>query len=293
MVDSVPDDFYPALGIADAEGFERADDGRIEFEGLPNTRDLGGLPSVDGRFVKRARLLRSGALARATERDLKVLADEFDLRTVVDLRTEEERREHPDPEDALLDVRFRDAPVLSASTFGVTHEGGILSALKALRAVQKNPAGMMMDVYARMVLDEQSQRGFSQFFQDVLAAEQGAVLWHCTIGKDRAGLATMLMLHVLGVPRNVIVRDYEATNRYVEARSQDIMDALAAYGLADKLDASLKVLNSADPRFLQAAFDAVDREYGSLDEYVRVALGVADDQRDALRHRYLADGPQG
>ena len=119
MVDSVPDDFYPALGIADAEGFERADDGRIEFEGLPNTRDLGGLPSVDGRFVKRARLLRSGALARATERDLKVLADEFDLRTVVDLRTEEERREHPDPEDALLDVRFRDAPVLSASTFGV------------------------------------------------------------------------------------------------------------------------------------------------------------------------------
>lgn len=250
MVDSVPDDFYPALGIADAEGFERADDGRIEFEGLPNTRDLGGLPSVDGRFVKRARLLRSGALARATERDLKVLADEFDLRTVVDLRTEEERREHPDPEDALLDVRFRDAPVLSASTFGVTHEGGILSALKALRAVQKNPAGMMMDVYARMVLDEQSQRGFSQFFQDVLAAEQGAVLWHCTIGKDRAGLA-------------------------------------------DKLDASLKVLNSADPRFLQAAFDAVDREYGSLDEYVRVALGVADDQRDALRHRYLADGPQG
>lgn len=293
MVDTVPNDFYPALDIVDTEGFESASDGRIEFEGLPNTRDLGGIPAAGGLFVRHARLLRSGALDRATQRDLETLADEFDVRTVVDLRTEEERREHPDPEDALLGVRFFCAPVLSAATFGVTHEGGIRSALKALRAVQKNPAGMMMDVYARMVLDEQSQRGFSQFFQDVLTADQGAVLWHCTIGKDRAGLATMLMLHVLGVPRDVIVKDYEATNRCVEARSQDIMDALAAYGLAGKLDASLKVLNSADPRFLQAAFDAVDREYGSLDEYVRVALGVADDQRDVLRHRYLTDSPQG
>ncbi|WP_278851884.1 tyrosine-protein phosphatase [Gordonibacter pamelaeae] len=293
MVDTVPDDFSPSLGIADAEGLEKASDGHIELEGLPNTRDIGGIRAADGRYVKHARLLRSGALAGATERDLEVLLDDFDVRTVIDLRTEEERREKPDPEDGLEGVRFEDAPVLNTSTLGVTREGGIKGALKMLRAVQDNPAQIMMDIYERMVLDEASQRGFASFFDDVLDTPDGAVLWHCTIGKDRAGLAAMLLLHVLGASHEDILRDYEATNRYVASRTEDIMDALATYHLAGKLDKSIQVINAADPRFLQAALDAIDRELGGLDAYVEKALGITDEKRDALRARYLTDDPRG
>lgn len=293
MLDTVPTDFAPALGIAPAEGLENEKDGHILFEGLPNTRDVGGLPAAEGRYVKHARLLRSGALDRATTRDLEVLVDDFDLRTVIDLRTEEERHEHPDPQDGLTDVRFVDAPVLSTSTFGVTREGGMMSALKTLRTLQKDPASIMETVYESMVLDEQSQRGFASFFDDVLATEEGSVLWHCTVGKDRAGLAAAFLLQALGVPREAIERDYLATNRYVESEAQSIMDTLASHGLAGKLDKSIHVINSADPRFLQAAFNAVEREYGSLDAYVRDQLGVTDEKRDALRARYLTDDPQG
>ena len=292
MVDTVPDDFSPSLGIADAEGLEKASDGHIELEGLPNTRDIGGIRAADGRCVKHARLPRSGALAGATERDLKVLLDDFDVRTVIDLRTEEERREKPDPEDGLEGVRFEDAPVLNTSTLGVTREGGIKGALKMLRAVQDDPAQIMMDIYERMVLDEASQRGFASFFDDVLDTPDGAVLWHCTIGKDRAGLAAMLLLHVLGASHEDILRDYEATNRYVASRTEDIMDALATYHLAGKLDKSIQVINAADPRFLRAALDAIDREFGGLDAYVEKALGITDEKRDALRARYLTD-PRG
>lgn len=293
MVDTVPDDFYPALDITDAEGLEREPGGRIVLEGLPNTRDIGGIPAADGRFVKHARLLRSGALDHATDRDLATLLDDFNLRTVIDLRTEEERKEHPDPEDGLVGVHFEDAPVLSTSTFGVTREGGMMQALKMLRTVQKNPASIMEEVYERMMLDEQSQQGFARFFDDVLAADEGAVLWHCTIGKDRAGLAAALLLHVLGAPREAIAQDYLATNDYVQSETQNIMDALSSFGLAGKLDSSIHVINSADPRFLQAAFNAVEREYGSLDAYVRDQLGVTDEKRAALRERYLTDDPQG
>ncbi|RDB64453.1 protein-tyrosine-phosphatase [Gordonibacter sp. 28C] len=293
MVDTVPDDFSPVLGIADAEGLEDAPDGRIELEGLPNTRDIGGIPAADGRYVKHARLLRSGALDGATARDLAVLADDYNLRTVVDLRTEEERREKPDPEDELMGVRFENAPVLNTSTLGVTREGGIKGALKMLRAVQDNPAQIMMDIYERMVLDEASQRGFASFFDDVLATEEGSVLWHCTIGKDRAGLATMLMLHVLGASRDDIMKDYQATNRYVASRTEDIANALATYHLAGKLDASIQVINSADPRFMQAALDAIEKEYGGLDAYVERAVGVSGEKKASLREQYLTDDPQG
>ena len=84
----------------------------------------------------------------------------------------------------------------------------MMQALKMLRTVQKNPASIMEEVYERMMLDEQSQRGFAQFFDDVLAAEDGSVLWHCTIGKDRAGLAAALLLHALGVKREAVEQDY-------------------------------------------------------------------------------------
>lgn len=293
MVDTVPDDFTPALGIADAQGLEREPGGRIVLEGLPNTRDVGGIPAAGGRFVKHARLIRSGALARATSRDLETLVDDYDVRTVIDLRTEEERREKPDPEDQLVGVRFEDAPVLSASTFGVTREGGMKQAIKALRTLKNDPASIMAEVYAGMMTDGQSQQGFARFFQDVLAADEGAVLWHCTIGKDRAGLAAALLLHALGVAPEDIMQDYLATNHYAQSETQSIVDALSSFGLGGKLDASIQVINSADPRFLHAALDAVEKNYGSLDAYVRDQLGVSDEQRDTLRERYLTDDPQG
>ena len=289
MVDTVPD--MPTFGIADAEGLERVSDGRIILEGLPNTRDIGGIKGADGLFVRHARLLRSGALAGATERDLEVLAHDYDVRVVVDLRTEEERREKPDPEDALVDVRFSHAPVLNTETLGITRSGGLRDAMKMLRQVQDDPAKIMMDIYPRMLLDETSQQGFTLFFDQVLAAAEGSVLWHCTIGKDRAGLATMLLLHVLGASPEAIMEDYKVTNRYVASRTQEIMDALAAHHLAGKLDDSIHVINSADPRFLNAAIDAVDSEFGSLDTYVEKALGITADKRSELRRRYLTDDP--
>lgn len=293
MVDTVPDNFVPALGITDAEGLEKVSDGRIILDGLPNTRDVGGLPAADGRFVKHARLIRSGALAGATERDLEILADNFDVRTVIDLRTAEERAEKPDPEDALMNVRFVDAPVLSTSAFGVTHEGGLRGMMKTLRTLQDDPAQIMEDLYQKMMLDEDSRRGFATFFDAVLNTPEGAVLWHCTVGKDRAGLAAMLLLHVLGVSRDDIMRDYLVTNRYVASRTEDITDALAKYHLAGKLESSIQVLNSADVRFLTAALDAAEQQYGSLDGYVERGVGVSADQRAALRERYLTDNPQG
>ncbi len=293
MVDTVPDDFFPALDIADAEGLEREPGGRIVLEGLPNTRDIGGLPAADGRYVKHARLIRSGALERATERDLEVLVDEYDVRTVIDLRTEEERREKPDPEDDLVGVSFEYAPLLNTAAFGVTREGGLRAMLKTLKTMQDDPAQIMMDVYASMMVDEKSREGFARFFDDVLASEEGAVLWHCTIGKDRAGLAAALLLQVLGAPRAAILSDYEATNRYVASHAEDVADQLAKYHLGGKLDKGLHVINAADPRFLQAAFDAVDRSFGGMDAYLRDEIGVTDEKRAELRGRYLTDDPRG
>lgn len=277
--------------------------GRIDLEGLANTRDLGGIKTQDGRVVRRKMLLRSGALANATEHDAAALMDEYRLAKVIDLRTEEERLKSPDPEDLFDGVEFVDIPILNTQALGITREGGVKGLLKAVKSIESNPADLMIEIYPSMLLDETSSRGYAQFFDELLASEApvgvdpvaedeesaqpGSVLWHCSAGKDRAGLAAVLLLHVLGVPYETILADYLATNEYMETRTQEILDSLSSYGMAGKLDESVRVLNSADERFLDAALDAVRERYGSLDEYLRAVIGITSEKAEALRSKFL------
>lgn len=279
--------------------------GRIELEGLANTRDLGGIEAADGRTVRPRMLIRSGALSKATEHDATALIDEYRLAKVIDLRTEEERLKNPDPQDLFDGVEFLDIPILDTQALGITREGGIKGLLKAVKIIDTDLAALMIDIYPSMLLDERSMLGYKRFFAELMKNEPpvggfslgessaelpaaGSVLWHCSAGKDRAGLATVLLLHVLGVPYEAILDDYLATNGYTESRTQEILDALAAYGMAGKLDDSVRVLNSADERFLRAALDAVDKRYGSLDAYVHEALCVTPEKQEALQAKFLA-----
>ena len=278
-------------------------DGHIELEGLANTRDLGGIKTRDGRSIRPKMLLRSGALSGATEHDAAALIDEYRLAKVLDFRTEEERLKSPDPEDLFDGVKFVDIPILNTQALGITREGGIKGLLKAVKTSEKNPADLMIEIYPSMLLDETSSKGYAQFFDELLenespvgadpvaedeeSAQPGSVLWHCSAGKDRAGLAAVLLLHVLGVPYEAILADYLATNKYMETRTQEVLDSLSAYGMAGKLDEGVRVLNSADERFLRAALDAVDERYGSLDEYLCQVLGVTPEKAEALRTKFL------
>ena len=100
----------------------RRDYGRIPFDGLPNTRDLGGLTGADGRTVRRGSLLRSGALIFGTDDDIARLRDDYRVRLVVDLRNNEELAELPDPMEQLPDAAFVHASIFEDRHAGITQE---------------------------------------------------------------------------------------------------------------------------------------------------------------------------
>ena len=72
------------------------DDRRIPFESIANARDLGGLPTAQGRVIASGLLLRSANLTNATEADRTILREKYHLSKIIDLRTEAERKEMPD-----------------------------------------------------------------------------------------------------------------------------------------------------------------------------------------------------
>ena len=122
---------------------------------------------------------------------------------------------------------------------------------------------------------------------DALLAADGAVLIHCTAGKDRTGFVSALLLAILGVARSEIMADYLAsrgrrTDRVVEATRRLMQAQVGAVSL-DALEALLDV----DEAYLDTSFDTISADYGDLAGYLKAA-GVGPDRIATLRTRLLS-----
>ena len=243
--------------------------GRIDFEGLPNTRDLGGLPAADGRRVRPGLLLRSGTLYFATPADCERLLEDYRLRVVVDLRGEDELAEYPDGIGRLPGVRYVHADALKDTVAGISQNAEARAQLEAARTNDDDPASFMEMVYPHILLGESGIAAYRALMRCALETTDGAVLWHCHFGRDRCGMGSMLVEAALGVPMPEVEEDYLATNRF----NPDPAD--------ERTDANL--------RFIRAAVAAVTREFGGVMGYVRDALGVTDSDIAELRARCLED----
>ncbi|MFJ4963225.1 tyrosine-protein phosphatase [Streptomyces sp. NPDC088729] len=247
-----------------------------------NLRDLGGIALGRERRVRQGVLFRSGQLSGLDPAgDLAVAA--LGIRTVVDLRTADERRWAPDrlPDRARLFV----ADVLG------DHPGVAPARLKALLADPVEAERMLgggraeelfADTYRKMVLSPGASAAFRAFLET--AADPGArpVLFHCTAGKDRTGWAAAVLLLILGASRETVRTDFLAVNPAVRAAFAPYVQKFLDEGGDPAVAAAVVEVR---PRYLEAALDAVDERWGGLEGYVRDGLRVPE---PALRR--LLDG---
>lgn len=261
--------------------------GHIDLEGLSNTRDLGYLQTAWGQNLTPHRLVRSGTLAEATDNDLLALLNELKVRTVIDMRTDEEIQKNPDPQSKMPGVQFFRAPILGFSTTGITRENGLAGLMENISTMNFDPKELMIDLYPNMLLNETGIKGYAKFFEALINADDHTVLWHCSAGKDRAGLATVLLLHTLGVAWPAIVSDYLLTNKYLANRTNDLKKLIPKEYQSESLIKGLAVINSANEEFLNAGVKGVEAHYGSIDGYIEQALGVTEKDRKALQDKYL------
>lgn len=256
---------------------------RILLEGLSNTRDLGGIKTEDGRCIVPGRLLRSGAMATATEADKRTLLEEYHLKTVVDFRTELERSEAPDPVWEGVANVFH--PITSESAMGITREKG---GMADLLDIGEKAEGIMMQLYPHLVCDESARKQYAKFLRMVLNQEDGAILWHCSAGKDRAGMGATLVLFALGVPEDVIRDDYMRTNEYLKADNDRLIQRLAdMHQVTPTQIDGVRTIFETRESYFDSAVDAIRKQYGSMDNYFTKGLGLCEEELKALREKYL------
>ena len=238
-----------------------------------NVRDFGGIKAEGGKSIKNGLFVRSCGLHKFSKKDVETIRN-LGVRTVIDLRTVQEIAEKPDP--ILSGVRYLNMPIYDASVFGITHE-------KRYKITTIKIPDMPW-LYQKMVKDEFSVCALRAIFQEVCALpKNGAVLWHCSEGKDRCGLVSALFLALLGVNEETIFSDYLYTNRYNLIKSKIFWALALVYRRSLRFAESARLSLVADRTYLESAFNYIKSTYGSLDNFFRTALGITDSQKSALR----------
>lgn len=258
----------------------------IQMEQLRNLRDLGGIAGKDGRKVRKELLFRSEELQRGTPADLQRLAEQHRLKVIIDLRCAAERSDSPNP--AVTGATEYWFPILKEETLGITHrEAG--SSTEDFFALLRNPKfsaeQYMASLYTAIAEDSQAHEQY-RLFLELLAQGHGPALWHCTAGKDRAGIATALVLMALGASRQAITEDYLLTNT---CTYQKTVQAAEHYLPGEpKLQKAFCVVMQVQESYLQAFFNAVDAAGGN-EAYLTGTLGVGEQTIQKLQEIYLEE----
>lgn len=259
---------------------------RIHLESLENTRDLGGLPAKDGRKIKPHRLIRSGELSKITQHDIEILKNEYNLKKVIDMRTDMEMEHKPDPE--IEGVKFEHIPFVDSQTLGITYEKNIFStAISKVKSLDMSAEEYMKSMYRALITDEKSLKNIARFFEALLETEDGAILFHCSAGKDRVGAACMVILSILGVEKEAIIRDYLATEKFGAKFSKKYRMLAKVMSKSKKVSEYAKVFLSTNKEFILAMYDEVEKRYGTVENYAEQCLGLDEEKREKLKSLYL------
>ena len=263
----------------------------LPVDGIVNARDLGGYPAAGGKTVRHGLLLRSASLAEAKEKDLSYLSG-IPVGTVVDFRMDFELRGKEDK--VIPGARYVRLPVNSSGIDVADEDAKELSRHKSfdirkfimIAAFNKRAQKIAHEMYPIMVTDEDCQKQFAAFLQMVVHADS-AILFHCTQGKDRAGLASAYILSALGVDRETIIKDFDATNAIYAKDVKRLSRRVRFLGGKDKEIETVKAFIGANTDNFIKVLDLIDSEYGSMLKYIQGPLGLSDNDILRLKERYL------
>lgn len=263
---------------------------RIPLEGVHNTRDLGGFMTSDGSYIKPHRLIRSGELYNLTNKDKEILTGEYELTKIIDFRTKTEREERPDPN--MEGVAYVINPILKEKALGITREKDtdndvVSTVLSQLEENEGAGIAYMENLYSNFISSEFSKQQYTKFFEVLLNQEQGAVLWHCSAGKDRVGTGTALLLSSFGVPRELIMADYMKVNEFGVDNINQMVQSVVEKSGDRKLGEHIRTLFTVHKSYLETLFAKIEKEYGTVKRFLKEEMSLDKEATEILKNKYL------
>ena len=262
----------------------------IKLTGVLNVRELGGLRVHNGRKVKTGKLIRAGRLSNLTEADIRILSSKWNITMIVDLRNEQEISEHPDVEIEGAD--FRNISIIQGELSGISREDFGMdiidwAIMRAKNLKENGGSGEFLEkMYEQMAKENHCQEKMKEFFESLTEHQNGAFLWHCTSGKDRTGVTGALLLYALGADMETIKADYLYTNEQNFEYREKLLEAMRERGAKEDVVEQMRVLESVSWSYIERFFDAIRKQYGSIEQFLEVKIGLTREKRKLLLESY-------
>ena len=252
----------------------------LSIPGAVNLRELGGYQNIHGQTIKWHKLLRSGELSALPKSSVKELTN-YGLTYDIDLRSPSEVHWSPDKIDS--SVIFKSYP---AYPFDNGEKSDIP---KTKELIYQSDFPINYDPYLTLILNPSSRLAFRSMFLDLLnnTEDNHALLFHCSAGKDRTGIAAMLILGALEVPFQTIKDDYLLTNLINSRPDLDKLrnqiNSPTAARFIQEMNQTFNVFASN----LKKTYQLILNQFGSFDNYLITALELSSNDLARLRKIYL------
>lgn len=248
----------------------------LHMDGIVNARELGGIKTIDGKYVRKNVLLRSANLSGAPGSTVTRLYSDFKVKYVIDFRDLFECLKSPDVVIPYAEYHFLTAlPQL----FEENEEAEYNKAY-----YESHPEKLFEKIYTLLATSEQAKQAYKSFFEILLKADGDTVLWHCTQGKDRTGIATLLLLNALGVSKEDAIQEYMLTN----AEMQLEYDQMKMSGMPEERLRFMQEILFVKQENIEMYCDILEKKYGSIYEYVVSEL-ITEEEAKRLKAAYLRD----
>lgn len=240
----------------------------VQMDSVQNLRDIGGYFDEHGkRKTQWGKVFRSGELKSLSRNDTTRLQN-LGIRTVIDLRGEDEI--------ALAPEKYAGANIISIP-IPVRDKELVRYRLEEGRMRKGDGLVFMQDTYLRYVTEDSEQ--FGKALKVFLDKDNYPILVNCSLGKDRVGFLTAMLLSALDVPEETIMKDYMVSNSNINIGQLACM----ARDLNTDAQETITVLLNANETWLDLAFNKIKKEYGSTDKYLSQGLHLSEKERNTLK----------
>ncbi|RMF96716.1 MAG: tyrosine-protein phosphatase [Candidatus Schekmanbacteria bacterium] len=255
----------------------------IMLDGARNFRDIGGYETKDGQTVKWREIFRSDALSNLSTYDFKKI-NEFGIKLVIDFRTESEAKNSPTIWQGDSPPRIINLPIGSASEEWAQK---LTEQLKTGNFTAEEIRNTFIMAYKSIPID--SADVYKKMFELLINPDNRPAIIHCRSGKDRTGIASALIFSALGVPRDTIIEDFMLTNK---ASSVDeilpfIAEQFSKQAGRKVSPEDIRPLIGVEEGYIQAMFEGIEENYGTMDNYLEKALGLTPEKRKRLKEELL------
>lgn len=230
---------------------------RILLDGVFNCRDLGGYPCAGGKTTQFGRFIRCGIPFGPMGPDRARLA-EIPVKTVIDLRGNGESKVAPSAYAKEPDI--------------VYHHYTLLEINPAY--VEKVESQPLWESYVCSLTEH--KENMAQVFHAIAAAPEGAVLFHCALGKDRTGIVAAMLLSLAEVDRLDIIADYQISNTYLQPMFRTMVE-----DGNDIFDEEKNPHLKSDPETMEKFCTYLDKTCGGTRAYLE-SIGVTSEEIDAI-----------